>query len=198
MKKIFLFVFLFMCLFTIGVGRVFADNEFTCIGLGAEACNRNSNCVWNDSYKNSEYVVNLGFCSPNGLVYLSCGDSRDIPEIVPTIVSYGVTLLKTVAPIVLIVISIISLVTSISSGKEDDIKKAQGLLLKRIIYAGLLFFTVSIVQFILLKVVDKEDKESFTSCLSCFLNGPSDCGNMYYKDGIGKCYYLEGGSFDCD
>ena len=168
-----------------------------CVGLDENKC-KAAGCTWNDSYKDSEYVINSGFCSPNGLVYLSCGDSKDIPEIIPTIASYAVTLLKTVGPIVLIVVSIISLIKATTAGKEDEIKKTQGLLLKRIIYAGLIFFTISIVQFIMLKVVNSSEKDSLSSCLSCFLNGPDDCGNMYYKDEMGTCYYLNGESFKCE
>lgn len=167
-------------------------NNYRCSNVSGKNECINNGCTWNDKYSKS-------FCSPNGLVYLSCGNSKDIPEIVPTLISYAVTLLKTVAPIVLIVISIISLVKAITAGKEDEIKKAQGTLLKRVIYAGLVFFTISIVQFIMLKVADSSEKDDLSSCLSCFLNGKSDCGNLYYKQDNNKCYYIDNGrEFNCE
>lgn len=139
-------------------------------------CN-NNNCTWNDTYN---------FCSTTGLAYLSCGDTEDIPELAPVLISIGVTGLKTVAPIVLIIMSIIQLVRSITSGKEDDIKKAQTGLIKRVIAAVLVFFVIAIVQFIMLKVADGSEKDGLSKCFSCFLNGPGDCGSLYYKDASGN------------
>ena len=160
-----------------------------CLNFSKKSDCQANRCSWNNDYN---------FCTNDGLAFLSCGDAKDIPPIVPKLVSYAVTLLKTVAPIVLIIISIITLVRSITAGKEDEIKKAQNSLVKRIIMAALVFFTVTIVQFIMLKVADSSEKDSLSSCLSCFLNGTDDCGSIYYKDGYGKCYYLDGKPFSCD
>ena len=159
-----------------------------CVEFSYDNCP--SRCVKNDEYK---------FCSPNGLSYLSCGDIKDIPSSVPDISSYAVTLLKTVVPIVLIIVSIISLVKAITAGKDDEIKKAQNSLVKKLIIAGLIFFVISIVQFIILKVtIDSTEHNSLSKCLSCFLNGTDKCGTVYYKDGYGKCYNVSNkSSFDC-
>lgn len=140
------------------------------------------NCI----AKNCSYNKEHEFCSVNGLVYLSCGEADDIPEMVPVLVSLGVTGLKTVAPIVLIIMSIIQLVRSITSGKEDDIKKAQTGLIKRVISAVVVFFVIAIVQFIMLRVADSTEKDSLRKCLSCFLNGTDSCGSLYYKDESGN------------
>ena len=163
-----------------------------------DSCEANE-CAWNKEN---------GFCSNDGLVYLSCGDTYVIPGIVPKISSFAVNFLKMVTPIVLIVMSIISLVKSITAGKEDEIKKAQAMLVKRIIVAAIIFFVISIVQFVMLKVADSDsnnggvsEKKSLSSCLSCFLNGDGDseCGNKYYKDGYGFCYYVKDkAAFECD
>ena len=135
----------------------------------------------------------------NNLRYLKCGDAKDIPEIVPQLTSYAVTLLKTAVPIVLIIMSVIQLVKAITAGKEDEIKKAQSSLIKKVIIAALVFFIVSIVQFVMLKVADSSEKDNLSSCLSCFLNGTSDCGGIYTKDGYGSCIYVDtNDSFECD
>lgn len=142
-----------------------------------------NNCAYNKDYK---------FCSANGLAYLKCGDSYDIPEIVPRLTSVAVTLLKTAVPLILIIVSIIQLVKSITANKEDDMKKAQSALIKKIIIAVIAYFVITIVQFVMLKVAsDDTEKSNVTSCLSCFLNGTDKCGNMYYKDGYGYCYSTE-------
>lgn len=155
---------------------------------------RSSGCVWNEDYN---------FCSPFGIPYLKCGDAYDIPVVVPQLTSYAVTLLKTVAPIILIFISVVQLVKSITASKEDEIKKAQSSMVKRFILAGLIFLIVTIVQFIMLKLVSDDEKGNFKNCLSCFLNGPNKCDSIYFKDNFKKCFYIdndgEGGNyFDCD
>lgn len=147
-----------------------------------DSCQNTGLCTWNSEYN---------FCNIDGLAYLTCGDAKDIPQVAPKLTSYAVTLLKTVAPIVLIIISIIQLVKAITAGKEDEIKKAQGSLIKKGIAAVIIFFVITIVQFIMLKVADSSEKDNLSSCLSCFLNGTGDskCGKVYFKDGYGKCYY---------
>ena len=163
-----------------------------CATKSFENCNDGEEhyCVANEEYK---------FCSNNGLVYLSCGDAFDIPEMVPKLTSFAVTFLKTAVPIILIIVSIIQLVKAITAGKEDEMKKAQNSLIKKIIAAAIVFFIVSIVQFIMLKVAaDDAEKSNLSSCLSCFLNGTNKCNSLYFKDGYGYCYTVDGhNKFKC-
>lgn len=146
-----------------------------------------------------------GFCSIDGNLYLKCGDdAKDIPEFVPRLASYAVTLLKTAAPIVLIIVSLVYLVKSMTSGKEDEIKKERTNFIKKLIIAAIIYFVVTIVQFIVLKVADSSEKKSLTNCLSCFLNGTGDnnCSNLYYKDnenGDIVCKWLSNNKeFNCE
>lgn len=196
MKKIkyLIYIILFIFFISIKADLVKADNpnvslpDKSCAKYHDSGSCRDNNCAWNNDYN---------FCSPNGLVYLKCGDAYDIPEMVPKLTSIAVTLLKTVTPVILIVMSIISLIKSITSGKEDEIKKAQGSLIKRIIAAAIVFFIVSIVQFVMMKVAeDDNERKQLSSCLSCFLNGTNKCGNLYYKDGYGYCYNADTGKLE--
>lgn len=154
-------------------------------------CKTNSNpkCVWNSEYK---------MCSVNGNAYLSCGDAKDIPPVVPELMSYAVNLLKIVTPIILIIVGIIELVKAVASTNEDSMKKAQSKLIKKVIAAVMVFFVITIVQFITLKVADSSDAGSIKTCLKCFLNGTDDCDSVYVKDGYGMCYFKDGSSKSCD
>lgn len=189
MKKKILIIMLF-CLCLFNIDNVFAADKCEVYNNDEKAC-VNNKCAWNDEYN---------FCSPNGLAYIGCGDAKDIPAIAPKLTNYAVTALKTATPIILIVVAIIDLVKAITAGKEDEIKKAQGSLLKKAITAALVFFVITIVQFVMLRVADDSEHDSLSSCLSCFLNGPSDskCESIYYKDGYGKCKYLSGGEKVCE
>ena len=150
-------------------------------------------CVWNEHELRN-------YCNTDNLTYVKCGDAYDIPSQAPALVSFAVNLLKIATPIILIIVSIITLVKAVAASKEDEIKKAQNSLIKKIIASVMVFFIVSIVQFVILKVADGAEQSSISSCMSCFLN--NDCSNsVYYKTAIGskyKCTYLKSGStFDC-
>lgn len=161
------------------------DSGYTCEGNPYFAC------MWIDDVKNEAG----GICNVDNLKYVSCGDAIDIPKDVPRLISFAVNLLKIVTPIVLIVISMITLVKAIMSSKEDEIKKAQNSLVKKVIAAVIVFFVISIVQFVILKVADDAEAGNIQSCLSCFLNNDCD-GSMYYKttdtNGNNICTYLNG------
>ena len=89
------------------------------------------------------------------------------------------------------------LIKAITSQKEDEMKKARGALIKKLIAAVLIFFTVSIVQFVIKIAADNSETGSLENCLECFLNNDCD-GSMYYTDGYGKCYNVSNGdTIDC-
>jgi len=144
-------------------------------------------CVWNETkYGN--------YCNVDKLLYVKCGDAKDIPYQVPQVVSFAVNLLKIATPLILIFVSILTLLKAISSGNEDEMKKAQKGLIRKIIAAVMVFFVISIVQFVIAKVADSEIKSdengkaettNLSDCLNCFLN--NKCGDsVYYKTYIGS------------
>lgn len=104
---------------------------------------------------------------------VSCGGIDNIPVIIPGITSLAVTIIKIVVPILLIIFGMLDLGKAVMQQKEDDIKKAQGIFIKRCITAVLVFFVVAIVQlvFSLLAKAGNEDNDSISSCISCFING---------------------------
>jgi hypothetical protein len=149
-------------------------------------------CIWNDN----EYGE---YCNTDKLIYVRCGDVFDIPQQAPAIISFIVNFLKIAAPIILIIVSIISLLKALAASSEDEIKKAQKSLIRKALAAVMVFFVISIVQFIILTVADTEkdskgisEADNISTCLSCFLN--NDCsGNAYYKTSVGgkyKCTYF--------
>lgn len=161
---------------------------------GKDACSKEFSCIWNETQYGN-------YCNTDTLTYVVCGDAVDIPSQVPGIISFAVNLLKIATPIILIIVSIITLVKAIIASKEDEIKKAQSSLVKKLLAAAMVFFIVSIVQFVILKVADSSDANGISKCMSCFLN--NDCDkNVYYKTMMGskyKCTYISNGKeFDCN
>lgn len=160
----------------------------SCWDYTEQSCENNGtlSCVWNEKFG--------GYCNTDNLLYIACGDANNIPYQVPQLVSFAVNFLKIATPIILIIVSIISLVKALSASKEDEIKKAQQSLIKKIIAAIMVFFIISIVQFVILKVADSSEVGNVTNCMSCLLN--NDCeSSIYYKTNVGGiyiCRYVDG------
>lgn len=171
-----------------------------------QSCEQNGtfSCVWNED--NS--LKNGGYCNTDKLQYVLCGDAFDIPHEIPEIFSLLVNLLKIATPIILIVVSIISLLKGLGSSSEDEIKKAQKAFVKKIVASIMVFLVISIVQFVTMKIADNykpsqnenSEAENLSECLTCFLN--NDCEDtIYYKTKIAgtyNCTYVKSGkSFLC-
>ena len=101
----------------------------------------------------------------------------DVPNILPNIVSLAVGIIQVVVPILLIIMGMLDLGKAVMASKEDEIKKAQTLFIKRIVAAVLVFFIVAIVQLVFGLLADADgsdgsiDKEGITECMDLFLNG---------------------------
>lgn len=187
MKRKRIMFLIFMISIFIFTGHIKADNIGSSLGcygnVDKHSCQNTTrfSCIWNES----EYG---NYCNVDNLLYVRCGDAKDIPYKVPSIISFVVNLLKIAVPIILIIVSVIVLLKALAAQKEDEIKKAQSSLIKKLIAAVLVFFIISIVQFVTLKVADSEDEKNIMSCFKCFLN--NECsGTVYYKASMGDVYY---------
>ena len=72
----------------------------------------------------------------------------DVPNILPNIVSLAVGIIQVVVPILLIIMGMLDLGKAVMASKEDEIKKAQTLFIKRIVAAVLVFFIVAVVKLV--------------------------------------------------
>lgn len=156
---------------------------------------KNYSCIW---VKEPE-AENGGYCAIDKLQYIACGNAYDIPSFLPDIISFGVTFMKIVTPIILILVSIISLLKALAASNEDEIKKAQKGLVRKIIAAAMVFMVISIVQFVIAKVADDGETNHLDDCFNCLLNNTCK-NNTYYKASIAGepiCRYLNGDSLVC-
>ncbi len=104
---------------------------------------------------------------------ISCGGGLlTVDQVIPNMTSLIVSLIKIAIPILLIVLGMIDLGKAVVAQKEDEIKKAQTMFVKRLISAALVFFVVVIVQLVF-NLVAKNEKNIW-DCVSCFVNGVSD------------------------
>lgn len=93
-----------------------------------------------------------------------CDELGPIVKLVRTIIElirYGI-------PVILIIYGMLDLGKAVMAGKEDEMKKAQGTLIKRVIYAVLVFLVVTIVVFIMNIVADSGAETSDDTWFNCF------------------------------
>ena len=111
------------------------------------------------------------------LNYVSCGNEL-IPKMnafFPELVHLIVNLIKIGTPILLVILGMMDMFKAVTSQKEDEIKKAQGLFFKRLIAGVLVFLVFVIVELVfgLLASSTKEDQTNIWGCVDCFIDGPN-------------------------
>lgn len=83
---------------------------------------------------------------------------RDLGDVIGLLKNF-VTLLQWAIPIGLIIFGMLDLGKAVVAGKEDEMKKAQNTLIKRVIYAVAVFLVVTLVSFVMGLVGSNDWKE---------------------------------------
>jgi len=124
--------------------------------------------------------------------YIVCDNDKKFPYIFAQITSTAMTIVKILIPILLVITGMISFFkVTISSNVEDEMKKAKTKLINSIIAAVVIFFTFSIVNFVVTLVAGSNNK--FMSCVECFVN-VEKCNKVSEEKKI--CTGLINGEFD--
>jgi len=107
--------------------------------------------------------------------FQSCGDGyiTEIPGMVPKVISIIYTVVQIAVPVVLVIFGMLDLMKGISAQKEDEIKKGQQILIKRLISAALVFFVFAIVK-IIISVAADGTQSKILECAECFLTENCD------------------------
>ena len=100
---------------------------------------------------------------------VSCGNITGIPEKIPELTSWIMTMIQVAVPIILVVVGSLDLFKGITAQKEDEIKKGQQTFIKRLIIAVLIFFIVVIVKFVVSVFANGSDA-NIIECMDCFLS----------------------------
>ncbi len=107
---------------------------------------------------------------------VSCGDNllTNIPSLIPQVIKIVYIAIQIAVPIVLVIMGMLDLFKAISAQKDDDIKKAQQIFIKRLISAALVFFVFVVVKFVISLVADNNGSR-ILECADCFISG--ECSN---------------------
>jgi len=122
------------------------------------------------------FVLGFMFLMPNVSADVTCSVISDVAidnkivEVVHTII----LAIQIVVPIVLVIFGMIDLAKAVMGQKEDEIKKGQQTLIKRVIAAAIVFFVVTIVKMLVSFLADGTGAGSIYSCVDCFIEGKTD------------------------
>ena len=98
-----------------------------------------------------------------------CAESAGIWQVV----GYLLLVFKIVIPIIIVLLAMVDLGKAVMAGEEKEIKTAQKMLIKRLIYGVVIFFVATLVQTVFGLV--GEASESTTSvCWTCAID-PDSC-----------------------
>ena len=106
-------------------------------------------------------------------MYFMAVDCTTIEPIIKLVRDGVIPLIQIGIPILLIVLGTIDLGKAVIASKEDEIKNAQKMLVKRAIYAVAVFFVVTIVTLVFSLFSSTGDKD-----LENTANSWTDCWNM--------------------
>lgn len=113
--------------------------------------------------------------------YVSCGGIiTKMNSFIPELTSLIITIIKIAVPIILVILGMIDLFKAMMAQKEDEIKKAQGLFVKRLVAGVLVFLVFVIVELIFNLLGDAvgSDKDNIWKCAECFISGPEKCDGV--------------------
>ncbi len=100
----------------------------------------------------------------------TCGSAGiEFGGMLPNAVSLIIKAIWIIVPILLVIFGLLDLAKAVMAQKEDEIKKGQQTLIKRVIAAVIVFFVIFIVQTVV-RFVSGED-DTVMSCFNCFVNG---------------------------
>lgn len=104
--------------------------------------------------------------------YATCANFS-VNTFFPDVVSLIINIIKIGTPILLIILGMIDMFKAMTAQKEDEIKKAQGLFVKRLI-AGILVYLVFVIVELLFGVLGSltgDNDGNLWDCAVCFING---------------------------
>ena len=115
------------------------------------------------------FLAAADYCTKcNGVLGLA--SDLGIPTKLVNIISLIYTVIQIGVPLILIIIGMFDMGKAITQQKEDEIKKAQGLLVKKAIAAALVFLMFSIVSLVFSVVAPEDNKTNIWGCVDALIN----------------------------
>ena len=164
MKKIYI-IFAIVSLFMVQLNVVRAYDSKNNVDLDPV---EDANGKKTNIYNNVESADATTYMCGNGMV-------QDIPATLLDTVHIAYMVIQVVVPIILVVMGMITLLKSVASSKEDEIKKSQMAFVKKLISGALVFFIFVIVKLLISFAATSDRSPKIINCMDCFLNDKDRC-----------------------
>lgn len=153
---------------TAHVGGRCSYDQYDLISNNTDNTGTNTN---NNNNTNNDYATECDFIGN-----LSCGGTdfqfhKSLPNFTSTIFN----ILKIITPVIVIITGMLDLLKAVSAQKEDEIKKGQQKLLRRLLAGAIVFLVFVIVETVIHMFAEAGEAENAMDCVDCFLNGSSYC-----------------------
>jgi len=130
--------------------------------------NNNNN---NNSSNSGNYATEDDFIGN-----LSCGNtSFEFHKSLPNFTNVIFDLLKIVTPIIIIITGMLDMFKAVAAQKEDEIKKGQQKLLRRLLAGCVVFLVFVIVETVIHAFAESDEAQNAMDCVDCFLIDSDTC-----------------------
>lgn len=113
--------------------------------------------------------------------YRRCGNLDHIPKNLPVFSTALYKVIKFLVPVILILMGVLDFAKAVMSKDENEMNSQKQKFIRRLIAAVLIFFALSLVQFIV-NLTGTADT-STSSCIDCFINNANKCETYVYQGG---------------
>lgn len=102
------------------------------------------------------------------------GITNGIPQQIVQIIHLIYNAIRIAVPLILVLVGMFDMGKAITQQKEDEIKKAQNLLVRKAVAAGLVFLIVSLVGLVFSVASGEETSGETWKCVDALLSGKCD------------------------
>ena len=111
---------------------------------------------------------------------VNCGGLNEVPYVPLRFVGRVINIIKVVTPIVLIIMGMVDMARATTANSEKDMDASRKRFMKRIVYAVMVFFVISLVQllFSILQTSVFKNENNLLGCMTCVLGGECDTKDL--------------------
>ena len=111
---------------------------------------------------------------------VNCGGLNEVPYVPLRFVGRVINIIKVVTPIILIIMGMVDMARATTASSEKDMDASRKRFMKRIVYAVMVFFVISVVQllFSILQTSVFKNENNLLGCMTCVLGGECDTKDL--------------------
>ena len=142
-----------------------------------------------DSMKNKKKLIAvivslISIDSVSAMEVVDCGGLGSVPYVMIRFIGRIVNIIKVIVPVILIIMGMIDMAKATTASDEKQMQTSRKMFIKRIIYAVMVLFVVSIVQllFTILQTSVFQKENNLLSCVSCVIGNDCDSEEIDLKE----------------